>query len=199
MPEVASDERGARRHPGRASVVIMAGVRGSVFVGVSLDGFIARSDGGLDWLMPEGVDVGDTGYDAFMASVDALVMGRGTYETVLGFGEWPYAGRRVLVLSTTLQTDDDRVEVHDSVASVVDALRAAGAERVYVDGGRTVQTFLRAGLIADLTLTWVPVLIGEGIPLFGPLDGDVHLNHRSTRVLGGGFVQSTYDVAGFGT
>ena len=173
----------------------MAAFPGSLFIATSLDGFIARRNGDISWLTPDGVDIGDTGYDAFMGSVDALVMGRGTYETVLRFGQWPYAGRRVLVLSTTLTDEDDRVEVHRSVASVVDTLTAAGVKRVYVDGGQAVQSFLRAGLIADLTLTWVPILLGDGIRLFGPLDRDVKLVHRATQVLGGGFVQSTYDVA----
>jgi dihydrofolate reductase len=168
---------------------------GTVFIATSLDGFIARPDGDVSWLTPEGVELGDTGYDALLAGVDTLVMGRGTYQAVLGFGEWPFPGRRVLVLSTTLPGDDDRVEVHRSLPAVVDALRACGARRVYVDGGRTVQAFLDAGLIADITVTVAPVLLGTGIPLFGSSGREFALVHRETRVLGGGFVQSRYDVA----
>lgn len=166
---------------------------GSVFIATSTDGFIARTDGSLDWLTDRDPP-GDTGYDEFMAGVDALVMGRGTYDTVRGFDEWPYAGRRTFVLSTTLPDDDDRVQVHRSLDALVAAVTASGATHVYVDGGQVIQAFLRAGLIAELTLTRVPVLLGEGIPLFGPTGRDVALVHRRTRVLEAGLVQSVYDV-----
>jgi dihydrofolate reductase len=167
---------------------------GSVFIATSLDGYIARPDGAIDWLIGR-ADPGDTGYDAFMAGVDLLVMGRGTYEQVLTFDEWPFAGRVVLVLSSTLATDDARVEVHPTLDDVVAAIADRQAGRVYVDGGKVIQSFLRAGLIDEITITVVPVLLGAGLPLFGATPGDVELAHRETRVLGAGFVQSTYDVA----
>ncbi len=172
-----------------------ANFTGAVFIGTSLDGFIARLDGDLDWLTDNDLDMGSTGYEEFFASVDALVVGRNTYETVVGFGEWPYAGKRVLVLSRTLgDVNSPATSVHADLAEVVAILEAEGARRVYVDGGRTIQAFLREGLIQELTISRAPVLIGSGIPLFGPLDNDVHLRHRSTRELGAGFVQSTYEV-----
>jgi dihydrofolate reductase len=169
------------------------GFRGSVFIATSLDGYIARHGGDIDWLTA-GDDPGDTGYDAFMAEIDLLVMGRGTYEKVLTFGTWPFDGRPVLVLSSTLATDDDRVEVHATLDDLVHAIRARGANRVYVDGGKVIQSFLRAGLIDDITITVVPVLLGSGLPLFGKSEGDLRLTHRGTRVLGAGLVQSTYEV-----
>ncbi len=172
-----------------------ANFTGAVFIGTSLDGFIARLDGDLDWLTDNDLDMGSTGYEEFFASVDALVVGRNTYETVVGFGEWPYSGKRVLVLSRTLgDVNSPATSVHADLAEVVATLEAEGARRVYVDGGRTIQAFLREGLIQELTISRAPVLIGSGIPLFGPLDNDVHLRHRSTRELGAGFVQSTYEV-----
>jgi dihydrofolate reductase len=172
-----------------------ANFTGAVFIGTSLDGFIARLDGDLDWLTDNDLDMGSTGYEEFFASVDALVVGRNTYETVVGFGEWPYSGKRVLVLSRTLgDVNSPATSVHADLAEVVAILEAEGARRVYVDGGRTIQAFLREGLIQELTISRAPVLIGSGIPLFGPLDNDVHLRHRSTRELGAGFVQSTYEV-----
>ncbi|MFD3802023.1 dihydrofolate reductase family protein [Streptomyces sp. NPDC058611] len=167
--------------------------RTAVTIGVSLDGFIAREDGDIDWLTTRGEEAGDTGYDAFMAGIDTLAMGRKTYEKVLTFGFWPFEGKRVLVLSTTLTDGDPRVTVHRSLDALLDALTAAGARSVYVDGGRLVRTFLREGLLDELMITTAPVLIGSGIPLFGELGGrDVALTLRSTRALGAGFTQATY-------
>jgi dihydrofolate reductase len=171
-------------------------IRASAFIAASVDGFIARPDGDIDWLTSRGESAGDTGYDAFMADIDALVMGRGTYEKVATFGEWPYPGARVLVLSTTLPAEaDERIEVHADLAGLMTALARSGAKHIYVDGGRVIQSFLRAGLLNDITLTVIPVLLGQGIRLFGELAADVPLVHRSTRVLGAGFVQSVYEVS----
>ena len=107
---------------------------GAVFIATSLDGYIARSDGDLDWLISaEGL--GDTGYESFMSGIDLLVMGRATYEKVLTFDSWPYEGRTVFVLSTRLATTDGRIEVYPSLHELVEAVAATGARRVYVDGG----------------------------------------------------------------
>ena len=176
-----------------------AAVIGCVFVGTSLDGFLARENGDFDWLIAAGDALGETGYDEFFAGVDAMVLGRGTFDTVSTFPEWPYAGKRVLVLSRTLlrsHAADSQPDttVHATLGDVLDALAAEGRHRVYVDGGRTIQSFLRAGLIREITITRAPVLLGSGIPLFGPLAGDVHLRHLSTRELGAGFTQSSYEV-----
>ncbi|WP_337062636.1 dihydrofolate reductase family protein [Kineococcus sp. G2] len=170
---------------------------GAVFIATSLDGFIARPDGDIDWLTSRGEHAGETGYDEFAAGVDHLVMGRGTYEKVLTFGEWPYGDTPVLVLSTTLDpAEAPRVRMVRDLDALVAALTAAGARTVYVDGGRTITAMLAAGLVHEVTITTAPVLLGEGLPLFGRLDRDVALEHRSTRVLGAGFVQSTYAVTG---
>lgn len=167
---------------------------GQVFIGSSLDGYIARPDGDLDWLNAHAEHAGDTGYDAFMAGIDTVAMGRNTYEKTLTFGFWPYAGLRVLVLSTQLSTDDAHITVVRSVPELLRELSASAASSVYVDGGQLVQTFLREGLIDLLTITTAPVLLGQGIPLFGPLDRDIELTLRSTCMLGGGFTQSTYAI-----
>ena len=176
-----------------------APVVGCVFVGTSLDGFIARENGDFDWLTAAGDALGETGYDEFFAGVDAMVVGRATYDTVRAFPEWPYAGKRVLVLSRTLVgsvgiDEEPDTTAHATLAEVVETLVAEGRRRVYVDGGRTIQSFLRAGLIREITITRAPVLLGTGIPLFGPLDGDVHLRHVGTRELGAGYTQSSYEV-----
>ena len=168
---------------------------GAVFIGTSLDGFIARENGDLEWLTGTDLDMDSTGYNEFFGSVDALVIGRKTFETIAGFEEWPYSGKRVLVLSRSLEeVDAPRTSVHRNLEEVVATLDAEGVGRVYVDGGKTIQAFLREGLIREITISRAPVLIGSGIPLFGPLEADVQLRHTATRELGAGFVQSTYEV-----
>jgi dihydrofolate reductase len=172
-------------------------MRVSVFIGTSVDGFIAREDGGLDWLPENGGE--PHGYDEFMATVDAVVIGRKTFETVLGYESWPYGTKRVIVLSTTLR--DLTVPagaicelMAGTPAQVVSRLAEGGVEHVYLDGGATIRGFLNEGLIRSLTITRVPVLLGRGIPLFGTLPGDIRLEHVSTRAYPSGLVTSEYRV-----
>ncbi len=170
----------------------------SVFIGTSLDGFIARPNGDLDFLPPGGGE--PHGYEEFIASVDALVIGRNTFEKVLTFETWPYGDKRVVVLSTK-PVDLSAVvggvveQMGGPPAEIVSQLAASGAHHLYVDGGITIQEFLRAGLIQRLIITRVPVLIGEGIPLFGSLPHDIQLRHVATRQYQSGLVQSEYEVA----
>jgi dihydrofolate reductase len=170
----------------------------SVFVGTSLDGFIARPNGDLDFL-PEGGGE-PHGYDEFIASVDAIVIGRKTFETVLGFEGWPYGEKRVVVLSSRpldLSAAGGAVEqMSGPPAEIASRLAASGARHIYVDGGITIQRFLCAGLIQRLVVTRVPVLIGNGIPLFGVLPRDIRLSHVATRHFPSGLVQSEYEVTG---
>lgn len=168
----------------------------SVFVGTSLDGFIARKNDALDFLPVGGGE--PHGYEEFMATVDALVIGRKTYEVVLAFDAWPYRGKSVFVLSTRTLAEAPAGAVVERLsgepADIVSRLAARGIRHAYVDGGITVQRFLRAGLIDRLVITRVPVLIGEGIPLFGSLPKDVSLRHVATRQFSSGLVQSEYRV-----
>jgi len=171
----------------------------SVFIGTSLDGFIARANDDLDWL-PEGGGE-PHGYDEFIASVDALVIGRKTFEKVLTFEAWPYGDKRVVVLSSRpvdLSAARGGVveQMSGSPAEIVSQLAASGAHHLYVDGGITIQGFLRAGLIQRLIITRVPVLIGDGVPLFGALPHDIRLHHIATRDYPSGLVQSEYHVVG---
>ena len=170
----------------------------SVFVGTSVDGFIARPNGDLDFL-PEGGGE-PHGYNEFIASVDAIVIGRKTFEKILTFGAWPYGDKRVVVLSSRpvdlSATGGGVVEqMAGPPADIVSRLAVRGAQHLYVDGGVTIQGFLRAGLIQRLIITRVPVLIGEGVPLFGSLPRDIRLRHVSTRHYPSGLVQSEYHVA----
>jgi dihydrofolate reductase len=171
----------------------------TVFVGTSVDGFIARKDGTFDFLLEDGGEA--HGFDEFLASVDALVMGRHTFETVLPMPEWPYGDKRVVVLSSrpldlsAALARGARVEqMRGTPAEIVARLSAQGAHHLYVDGGITIQEFLRQGLVQRLVITRVPVLIGEGIPLFGSLPRDVKLRHVATRQYPDGLVQSEYEV-----
>jgi len=169
----------------------------SVFIATSLDGFIARANGDLDWLPPDGGE--PHGYDEFLAAVDALVIGRKTFETVLTFASWPYGEKPVFVLSTRtlaptpLGAVVERMSGHP--ADIMSQLAARGIHHVYVDGGITIQRFLQAGLIQRLIITRIPVLLGAGIPLFGTLQRDIVLRHVGTRQYASGLVQSEYVVA----
>jgi dihydrofolate reductase len=178
-------------------------MRATVYIATSVDGFIAREDGGIDWLPEGGGEEGgeDYGYQEFVDSVDAIVMGRSTYELASSFGSWPYGEKPVVVLSSR------RVVIPEAIARTVEAMAAAPREVVrhlaqrgfghlYVDGGRTIQGFLGEGLIDRLILTKVPVLIGSGIPLFGALPHDVGLRHLETLQFDNGLVQSKYEVLG---
>ena len=174
-------------------------IQASVFVGTSLDGFIARANGDFDFLPPGGGE--EHGYTEFIATVDTLVIGRNTYEKVLTFDEWPYGDKPVVVLSSR------PIDLPRAAAAVVERLTGSprdivarlatrGTKHLYVDGGITIQRFLEAGLIQRLIITRVPVLIGTGIPLFGPLARDIRLQHVATRQYASGLVQSEYIVAG---
>jgi dihydrofolate reductase len=182
------------------------GMRTSVFIATSLDGFIARQDGAIDWL--PGGDAGDGdesapeedhGYTEFFNSVDALVMGRNTFELVLTIGEWPYGSKRVFVLtSRALEIPESMrpmVEVlSGSPAEIVSTLAARGIGHIYLDGGKTIQRFIADGLVQRMIITRVPVLIGRGIPLFGEVPHDVRLRHVATRAYASGLVQSEYRI-----
>lgn len=169
----------------------------SVFVGTSLDGFIARLNGEFDFL-PEGGGE-PHGYDEFISTVDALVIGSKTFATVLACETWPYGKKPVFVLSTRPLAPAPVGAVLERMsgtpAEIVSQLAARGIGHIYVDGGITIQRFLHAGLIQRLIITRVPVLIGAGIPLFGAVPHDIALKHVATRQYTSGLVQSEYLIA----
>lgn len=175
----------------------------SAYVAISLDGFIARADGSMDWLRGGGPRPAEEErrYRAFVDGVDAIVIGRTTYGVVRDMPVWPYPNKPVVVLGR-----DDAVipqalaatveHMTGSPAALIPQFVARGWTRLYVDGGRTVQGFLAAGLVHRLVLNRVPALIGTGIPLFGPIPADIWLQHVSTVAYPGGLVQSEYHVRG---
>jgi dihydrofolate reductase len=169
--------------------------RCSVFIATSLDGFIARRDGAIDWLSIVERPGEDYGYARFMQSIDALVVGRKTYETALGFDAWPYAGKRSVVLTHGHPTPKHGEEiVSEPLDALVDRLSREGVKRIYVDGGSTIRQFLAANLVDDLTLSIVPILLGDGIPLFGGIARELRLAPVETRRFESGLVQLEYQL-----
>ena len=180
-------------------------MKATVYIATSVDGFIARKDGSVDWL-PTGESADgeeasgeDLGFQGFMDSVDALVMGRNTYEMVQSFGEWPYGDTPVVVLSRnpaeiTSPLPETVSCSSESPRELLDRLSLAGVKHVYVDGGATIRGFLAESLIDEITIRTVPIAIGDGIPLFAPAEKDITLTHVRTKVYDFGFVQATYQV-----
>lgn len=172
---------------------------GHVFIATSLDGLIARPDGGLDWLEVANSAGEDHGYQAFMDRIDGIVMGRATFDVALRFDPWPY-DKPLLVLSRKLDPADipshlaDRIAIVRSVSDALAEGRHRGWDRVYVDGGATIRAFLDVGAISDMVITRIPVLLGTGLPLFGLLSEDLPLRHVETRSFPSGLVQSRYEV-----
>ncbi len=173
----------------------------SVYIAVSIDGFIARTDGDIDWLhsYSKGDKSEDYGYKEFMSSVDALIMGRKTFEKVLSFGEWPYGNKVVVMLSSKAVNIPEKLEKHVEASSLGPSellanLSKRGINHVYIDGGKIIQSFLCARLVNELIITYIPRLIGNGIPLFGTLEEDILLKHIYTKSYSSGLVQSRYEV-----
>ena len=171
-----------------------------VFIASSLDGYIARRDDDIEWLTRYPTLGEDHGYNAHIAAMDGIIMGRGTYEKMLSFDDWYYK-KPVLVLSHSLDPASVPSRIRDSVdiiasgpAEAMAAAAGRGWPKVYADGGKLIQSFLRAGLIDDMIISTIPLLLGDGIPLFGPLDRDVALEHLGTKAFPSGLVQSHYRV-----
>jgi dihydrofolate reductase len=169
-----------------------------VFIARSLDGYIAGKNGELDWLHsvpnPDGIDMG---YGDLIKEVDAIVMGRTTYEVVLSFeGEWPYS-KHVFVLSTTLKNVPQRLRDKVTILKgkpeeILEEVHNQGCHTLYIDGGRTIQDFMKAELIDELRITTIPILLGGGFPLFGDLNKPLHFNHIKSEVFLDQVVQDLY-------
>ncbi|MHA1958621.1 MAG: dihydrofolate reductase family protein [Candidatus Thorarchaeota archaeon] len=171
-----------------------------VYVATSLDGFIATSEGGLDWLneIPNPVN-SDYGFTEFMSGIDAIVMGRKTFEKVLTFDSWPY-DKVVYVLSSgsvkVPKELKDKVEIIDMEPNeLASHLKDLGYQNLYIDGGITIQNFLEEGLIDEMIITRVPVLLGDGTPLFGKLSKRLYFRHKKTEVLNKILVKSIYTLS----
>lgn len=178
------------------------GIKCSVYIATSVDGFIAKPDGDIEWLhRPEysGAVLEGLSYVDFISTVDTLVMGRNTFEKVLSFGSWPYEGIPVIVLTSKELDIPQHLQgavrtESGSPAELVSMLESEGRQHLYIDGGETVQRFLQAGLIHDITITHIPVLLGAGIPLFGSIGVEIPLRLIAATRSKNGFVQVRYEV-----
>ena len=172
--------------------------KNKVFIARSIDGYIARKNGDIDWLdrVPN-ADGLKLGYDKFMEGIDALVMGRGSFETVCGFDiEWPY-NVPVFVLSKTMTSIPEKIGnkaelVNGSIQEILAAIHQKGYGRLYIDGGVTIQSFLKEDLIDELIITTIPIVLGGGIPLFGELSKSLEFEHIESHVLLNQLVQDHY-------
>ena len=182
----------------------------SVYIATTVDGFIAREDGSVDWLELYGnheAEMGenaDVGFGKFMNSVDCMIMGRGCMEKISSFNitpeQWPYRDARIIVLSNTVKEPPenlkDKVEMYSGdVLELVAQLESEGFKHAYVDGGITVQSFLNLKLINEMTLTQIPVLLGEGKPLFGKTNQDIRLEKSEAIAFPNDCVQFHYKVS----
>ena len=164
-----------------------------VYVAVSLDGFISRDDGGLDWLDAMQVPGEDYGYADFYATIDTVVLGRATYDKVLTFGEWPFTGRRVVVLTHRALDAKNGERTHTgALSALLRSLEEDGARRVYLDGGQGIRQGLIEDLVDELTLSTVPVMLGAGRPLFERGLPASNWALVATRGYASGLMQSRY-------
>ena len=172
-------------------------MKSSVFIGTSLDGFIARKNGDIDWLVKYANDEAVHAYEKFINRIDAIVIGRGTFEKVLSFPSWPYE-KKVFVLSTSIKEVPAVLKEKVTILSMkppelLNHLSAKRFSNIYVDGGQVIQDFLKEDLIDELIISKVPVLLGKGIPLFGYLDTDLQFKHAQTEIGSNGLVRSYYE------
>lgn len=184
----------------------------SVFIATSLDGFIARPDGSVDWLDTCGktdlteaeiASMGDMGFGALMASVDCLIMGRKSMDTIAAMDlqpeQWPYGDTRVIVLSSTVSTPPERLKgkielFSGTIPELLIQLESEGHRHAYVDGGSTVQSFLNLGEIDEITITKAPIILGEGIPLFRKTERAIRLTEAQSETYANNFIQLKYRV-----
>lgn len=181
----------------------------SVFIATSADGFIATLDGGVDWLdqcgKPE-VDLGDEadmGFAELIERVDCMIMGRNTIDKLASFNlapqAWPYGELPIFGISHHLHEAPanlrDRVTMHNgNITELIEKLQQRGLQHAYVDGGKTITAFLRLQLIDEITITQAPVLLGQGIPLFGELEQPIQLEQTQAKVFANDFLQFHYRV-----
>lgn len=181
----------------------------AVFIATSADGYIATVDGGVEWLETSGkadVDLGehvDMGFNSFIASVDCMIMGRGCMEKLASFNltpeQWPYGNIRIIALSKSVKQVPDnlkgKVEIHSGdISTLISELEKEGFKQAYIDGGATITSFLKAKLIDEITITQAPILLGEGIPLFGVSSQKIKLKNAKATAFANDFVQVMYEV-----
>jgi len=171
----------------------------SAYIAVSLDGFIARKNGNIDWLTEiDNLDsFEDYGYDEFYQTIDCLIMGSNSFTSIIKYEPWPYADKKVFVLSHAINEvapqDVDKYEIYSgSISALITKLQKQGYDHISIDGGQTIQSFINEGLINELTITTIPILLGEGIPLFGKVANDIKLKLVESKAYENGYVKNSY-------
>ncbi len=169
----------------------------TVYIGTSLDGFIAGKDGDITWLEQFANDEAMRAYEEFISRIDAIVIGRGTFEKILTFPSWPYELKAYLLSNSIKQVPDDLKEKITLLSmqpkELLNYLSGLGFSNIYIDGGKVIQSFLKEDLIDELIISKVPVLLGSGIPLFGSQDASLQFKHLQTQVASNGLVRSYYE------
>ena len=177
-------------------------IKCSAYMATSVDGFIAKPDGDIEWLhLPEYLESDFNGlqYEDFISTVDTLIMGRNTFEKILTFDSWPYEGTPVVVVTSRELTIHEHLQGKVSAESgdpekLVSKLESEGSQHLYIDGGKTIQRFLQAGLINEITITRIPILLGDGISLFNSFGVETSLRLIDATTTDNGFVQVRYEV-----
>lgn len=179
----------------------------SAYIATSVDGFIATTEGSVDWLHSAGngkalsAENADMGFGAYLSSVDCMIMGRKCMQTISAMNltpeHWPYGDLRIIVLSNTLKVAPEnmlgKIELFSGdLTSLVETLLHEGHKHAYIDGGTTIQSFIKLQLLNEITITKAPVLLGEGIPLFGKVDQPIKLAQAESTSFANDFVQLKY-------
>jgi len=170
-----------------------------VYIATSLDGYIADKNGGIDWLtdIPNPAN-SDYGYSEFINRIDGIIMGRNTFEKVLSFGDWPYT-KKVFILSNSIKKVPDNIGtkakiISGPLTSILEKLKSESYNNLYIDGGKVIQSFLKEGLIDEIIITRIPILLGDGIPLFGKLINPIRFAEVKTEILNKFLVKSYYKI-----
>jgi dihydrofolate reductase len=169
----------------------------SVYIAASIDGYIARTDGSLDWLDRVGGFDDDYGFQDLLKSIDAVILGRHTYEIAASVVDWPYTGKRIIVLSNSLQTVRQEAELfRGDVSKLILELHKDGIQHIWIDGGKTIAQFLQLHMVDAMTISFIPILLGAGIPLCNPMEKELSCRLISSQSYPSGLVQLRYDLRG---
>ena len=167
------------------------------YVAASLDGYIAKPDGDVSWLEELNIPPEEAGYEEFFSTVDALVMGRGTYDIIYAFGAWPYGEKPVWVCSNSVikELKGANLQRETSLEDAISSARKLGVKHLWlVGGGKLAASFLRLSLVTDISVALMPIVLGEGIPLFGSLSQSIRLRQVACESHKSGFTQIEYKI-----
>ncbi len=174
-------------------------MRTSVFIAQSLDGFIAKKDGDIEWLneASQKAKDEDLGYESFMESCDYLIMGKNSFMKVLSFDTWPYDGEKVIVVSSTLKRLPEDIKnvtlFNGDIKDLHTKLKNENCKKLYIDGGKLISSFLNENLVTDITVTNIPIFLGKGIKLFNNVNTKLQFKAKESTVFPSGLVKIKYE------